>query len=166
LSLLAHFAIATGRCVAPRLGPTRTEADVAPHSAQTIDTDLEAVWVVVTDQWHTHQAETLVRRVAEREGLPDGLGLKGTSGGLPSLSSRAAFRSDPTPHIQFVSVPKHTSWRNQVEIWLGILVRRVMQRGSFTATDDLRAKILAFIDYVNRTAKPFRWTYTGRPLMA
>jgi hypothetical protein len=54
---------------------------------------------------------------------------------------------------------------NQIEIWFSILVRRVIKRGNFTSTADLREKILAFIDYVNRTmAKPFKWTYTGRPL--
>jgi hypothetical protein len=29
------------------------------------------------------------------------------------------------------------------------------------------AKVMAFIaDYNNRTARPFRWTYDGRPLKA
>jgi hypothetical protein len=41
----------------------------------------------------------------------------------------------------------------------------VIKRGNFSSTADLREKILAFIDYFNRTlAKPFKWTYTGRPL--
>ena len=32
-------------------------------------------------------------------------------------------------------------------------------------TDDLRGRILKFIDYSNRTmAKPYKWTYAGRPL--
>jgi hypothetical protein len=34
--------------------------------------------------------------------------------------------------------------------------------GSFTSVEDLVAKVLAFIDYYNRTmAKPFKWTYKG-----
>jgi hypothetical protein len=47
-------------------------------------------------------------------------------------------------------------------------VRRVIKRGNFTSLDDLRAKILAFIDYFyfNQIAKPFRWTYAGHPLMS
>ena len=61
--------------------------------------------------------------------------------------------------------PRHTSWLNQIEIWFSILMRRVLRRGSFRSTNDLRERLLAFIDYFNRTlAKPFKWTYTGRPL--
>jgi hypothetical protein len=51
---------------------------------------------------------------------------------------------------------------NQVEIWLSILVRKLLKRGQFTSLDDLRDQILAFIVYYNRTmAKPIKWTYTG-----
>jgi len=39
--------------------------------------------------------------------------------------------------------------------------------GSFTSTADLEAKVLAFIAYYNRTmAKPFKWTYQGKALLA
>ncbi len=51
---------------------------------------------------------------------------------------------------------------NQVEIWLSILVRKLLKRGCFTSLDDLRDQILAFIAYYNRTmAKPMKLTYTG-----
>jgi ribosomal protein S15P/S13E len=56
---------------------------------------------------------------------------------------------------------------NQVEIWLSILVRKVIKRGNFTSLQDLKRKILAFIEYYNRTmAKPFKWTYQGKALAA
>ena len=115
LSLIANFDVVSGQVVAPSLGPRRTEADFVAHIAQTIDTDPQAVWLFVSDQLNTHQSESLVRLVAERCSLPDGLGEKGKSGVLHSLSSRAAFLSDPSHRIQFVYVPKHTSWLNQVE---------------------------------------------------
>ena len=60
----------------------------------------------------------------------------------------------------------HTSWLNQVEIWFSILVRKLLKRASFTSIDDLRQRILDFIDYFNKTmAKPFKWTYKGKPLV-
>lgn len=164
VSLIANFDVVSGQVVAPTLGPTRTEADFATHIAQTIDSDPEAVWLFITDQLNTHQSEALVRLVAERCGLTDDLGVKGKTGVLESMPSRAAFLSDPTHRIQFVYVPKHTSWLNQIEIWFSILVRRVIKRGNFPSVTALREHILAFITYFNQTAKPFRWTYTGRPL--
>lgn len=54
-----------------------------------------------------------------------------------------------------------------MEIWLHILVRKVLKRGNFTSSDELKRKVLAFVEYYNRTmAKPFKWTYQGRPLTA
>jgi transposase len=108
----------------------------------------------------------LVRLVAAFEGDPGDLGAKGETGILQSMTSRAAFLSAPQRWIQFVHLPKHTSWLNQVEIWFSILVRRLLRRASFTSTDELRARILAFIAYFNQHAKPFRRTDTGRHLMA
>jgi transposase len=165
LSLIASFDVATGHIVTPSLGPTRTEVDFAAHIATTIDTDPEAVWVFITDQLNTHQSETLVRLVAERCAITTDLGVKGKTGILHSMPTRAAFLSDVSHRIQFVYVPKHTSWLNQIEIWFSILVRRVLKRGNFVSVDALQERIGAFIRYFNQTAKPFRWTYTGRPLV-
>ena len=164
LSPIVNFDIVTGQVIAPSIGPTRTEADFAAHIAQTIDSDPDAVWVFVTDQLNTHQSESLVRLVAERCAIRDDLGEKGKTGVLQSVASRAAFLSEPSHRIQFVYVPKHTSWLNQIEIWFSILVRRVIKRGNFPSVDALRERILAFIAYFNQTAKPFKWTDTGRPL--
>jgi len=56
---------------------------------------------------------------------------------------------------------------NQVEIWLNILVRKVIQRGNFTSIQELKRKVLALIEYYNRTmAKPFKWTFQGKSLVA
>ena len=62
-------------------------------------------------------------------------------------------------------LPKHTSWLNQIEVIFGVVMRKVIRRGNFTSLADLKGKLLSFIDYFNKTfAKPFRWTFTGRPL--
>ena len=163
-SLLANFQVATGQVVCPSIGPTRTEADFAAHIARTVAADPAAGYLFIVDQLNIHQSETLVRFVAAQCGITDDLGVKGQSGSLQSMASRAAFLSDPRHRIQFVYLPKHTSWLNQVELWFSILVRRLLKRASFTSTEELRARILAFIAYFNQHAKPFRWTYRGRPL--
>jgi transposase len=59
--------------------------------------------------------------------------------------------------------PTHASWLNQVELFFSILARRLLKHGEFASVDDLVAKVMAFIADYNRTARPFRWTYDGRP---
>ena len=45
-----------------------------------------------------------------------------------------------------------------------ILSRRLLKRGAFHSKDDLKGQLLAFIERYNPTAKPFAWTYAGKPL--
>ncbi|MBU0491482.1 MAG: transposase [Chloroflexi bacterium] len=167
LTLIANLEVATGQIIAPSLGPTRTEDDTVAHVRQTIATDPAAEWVFITDQLNTHMSEGLVRLVAELCQLDLDLGIKEKSGILQSMATRKAFLADGRHRIRFVYTPKHTSWLNQIEIWFSILVRKLLKRASFASVEELRQRILNFIDYFNRTlAKPFKWTYTGRPLVA
>jgi transposase len=163
--LIAHFDVATGEVVAPTVGPRRTEEDFAGHIAQTLATDPEAPWLFRVDQLNTHKSEALVRLVAAACGIKEDLGEKETRGILQSMSTRAEFLSDVSHRIHFLYTPKHTSWLNHIELWFSILVRRLLRRGNFTSVEDLRERLLAFIAYFNKTmAKPFKWTYKGRPL--
>ncbi|HSQ57213.1 MAG TPA: transposase [Gemmata sp.] len=164
LCLTANLEIWCGMIVAPTLGPTRMEADFLAHVEQTVATDPCAGWIFLVDNLNTHQSESLVVWVAQTCGIKDDLGEKGKRGVLKSQESRAAFLSDPKHRIRFVYTPKHTSWLNQIELWFSILVRKLLRRSSFGSIEDLKARILAFIDYFNRTmAKPIHWLYSVEP---
>lgn len=167
-TLIANFEVATGKLITPSVGPTRKEKDFAAHIERTIATDPEAEWIFIVDQLNTHKSESLVRLVAKHCDIQQqDLGVKYRSGILKSMETRAQFLRDQSHRVRFVYTPKHTSWLNQIEIWFSILVRRLLKRGSFTSSEDLRAHILEFIEYFNATAaKPFKWTYAGRPLVA
>ncbi len=163
--LIGNFEVATGQVITPTVGPRRTEEDFANHITQTVATDPDAEWIFILDRLNTHRSETLVRWVSLVCGINIDLGEKGKCGVLETMASRTDFLADATHRIRFVYVPKHTSWLNQIEIWFSILVRRVIKRGNFGSTEELRQKIVAFIEYFNKTlAKPFKWTYTGRAL--
>ncbi|MGK7909309.1 MAG: hypothetical protein AB4040_19035 [Synechococcus sp.] len=83
------------------------------------------------------------------------------------MQTRTAFLSNPAHRLVVHFTLKHCSWLNQIQLWFSILVRQLLKRSSFSSTDQLRHRILEFIDYFNRTmAKPFRWTYKGKPLAA
>jgi transposase len=164
LSWFLNLDVVTGQVIEPSWGPTRTEEDALAHIQRLLASDLKATkWHLILDNLNIHQSESLVRWVAEREGIaPDTLGVKGKSGILQSMESRAAFLHDPTHQVVLYYPPKHASWMNQVEIWLSILVRKLLKRGNFSSLDDLRNQILAFITYYTCTmAKPIKWTYTG-----
>src|SRR3954452_22100294 len=166
LCLIANMVVTTGELLRPTLGPTRTEADFASHIEQTVATDPEGSWVFVVDNLNIHCSESLVELVAEACEIPTDLGKKGVRGVLKSVVSRQEFLSDESHRIRFVYTPKHSSWLNQIETIFGVIMRKVIRRGSFPSVEDLRTKLLNFIAYFNRVfAKPFRWTYTGRPLM-
>ena len=165
LALIASFAVATGQIIASSVGPTRREEDFADHIEAVIETAPDAGWIFIVDQLNTHKSETLVKLVVRHCGLEAELGVKGKSGILESMPTRAAFLSDPSHRIRFVYTPKHTSWLNQIEIWFSVLVRKVLRRGSFASTKALKQRIEAFIAYFNRTmARAYKWTYQGRPL--
>jgi transposase len=165
--LIGNFEVTTGKLIAPTtIGPTRTEADFTSHIEKTVASDPKASWVFVADNLNIHCSKSLVELVAKACEITTPLGKKGARGVLKSMASRRAFLSDPSHRIRFVYTPKHSSWLNQIEVVFGVIMRKVIRRGSFTSVADLRSKLLDFIAYFNRVfAKPFRWTYTGRPLM-
>lgn len=166
--MIANFEVSTGKIISPTIQDTRTEKDFEQHIKETISQDAKGEWIFVVDQLNTHMSESLVILIITLCGITNiDLGEKGKSGILKNMKSRKKFLSNSNHRIRFIYTPKHASWLNQVEIWFSILVRRLLKRLSVKSKSELKAKMLNFIDYFNKTmAKPFQWTYKGKALVA
>lgn len=166
-TLIAGINVVTGK-VQGVCGETRTEGDFVHFIRQMIEQNPGySTYHFVCDQLNTHKSESLVRFVANHCGIDTDLGVKGKQGILKSMETREQFLNQNDRAIVFHYTPKHASWMNQIEIWFGILMRKVVRRGNFFSKADLKNKIDAFINYFNGTmAKPFKWTYQGKVLLA
>ncbi len=163
-TLIAAMNVACGQITASGQD-TRTEADFADFIEDLLQQPGGFKrYHLVVDQLNTHQSETLVRLVTKHGNIQNDLGIKGQSGLLKSMASRASFLEDPDKSIVFHYTPKHCSWMNSIEIWFSILTKKLIRRGQFTSTANLKTKLMAFINYFNQTmAKPFKWSYPGKP---
>lgn len=65
--------------------------------------------------------------------------------------------------FHFHHTPIHASWVNQIEVWFGILHRRVLKYGDFPDIAALERTLRGFVRHWNQhEAHPFRWTFRGR----
>ena len=94
------------------------------------------------------------------------LGVKGESGILQSMPTRAQFLEDPRHRVRILYPPKHTSWINQVERWFAELTRKQLQRGVHRSTAELEADITAFIAAHNENPKPYRLVKSADEILA
>jgi len=167
LCLTPSFNVQTGCVDIYTIGETRDENDFADHVRKTLEAHSAQGknMVLVMDQLNTHKSESLVKLFAEKNGITDDLGKKRKSGILTSMKSRQAFLEDTSHKIRIVYTPKHCSWLNQVEIWFGVLSRKLLKRLNCKSKDELRKCIEDFIQYFNENlAKPYQWTYAGKAL--
>lgn len=158
--LLASFCVTTGEVVWD-LKQTRTALDWVEHLRHVVDHYPQQQgfdWVV--DNLNTHWSLEVCRQVARWEGLQ----LKEKE--LTTGSQRRAWLSDPTHQHVFHFTPIHGSWLNQVELFFSVLSRKLLKRGDFASALELEQRIEQWLDRYNAyQAHPYRWTYTGEPLV-
>jgi len=61
------------------------------------------------------------------------------------------------PNVFFHYTPTSASWLNQVEIWFGILSRKLLRNASFVSVESLAKAIEEFVSVYHEGAKPFVW---------
>jgi len=158
--LLTTFCVPTGEVVWD-VGQTRTSLDWVAHLRH-VEEHFSGWkgydWVV--DNLNTHWSLEVCRLVAawckvavvEKE--------------LRTGAQRRAFLSNPEhPHV-FHFTPLHGSWLNQVELFFSVFARRFLKRGDFVSAAEFEERLQQWLeDYNDRHAHPYRWTYTGEPLV-
>jgi transposase len=158
--LINSLAVATGQ-VAWTLGATRKATDFVAHlkrAYQNLPRMKRYDWVV--DHLNIHWSLDVCRLVARWCKLPF------EPEKLKRGVQRRAFLSDPSHHHVFHFTPKHGSWLNQAELFFGVLQRRFLARGSFSSLKDFERRLERYLKASNaRHAHPYRWTYTGEPLV-
>ena len=159
-SLLTTFCVPTGKVVWD-LKPTRNSSDWAAHLRHVVEQfpgQKRYDWVV--DNLNTHYSLDVCRLAAEW------CGLSLEESKLKTGQQRRAFLSDPSHLHVFHFTPIHGSWLNQVELFFSVLARRFLKRGDFTGVAEFERRLETWLaEYNRRHAQPYRWTYTGQPLV-
>ena len=158
--LINSLAVATGH-IAWTLGTTRKATDFMAHlqrAYQTLPHMERYDWVM--DNLNTHWSLDVCRLVARWCKVPC------EPHKLKTGLQRRAFLTDPSHRHVFHFTPKHGSWLNQAELFFSVVHRRFLARGSFPSAKDFERRLERFLkDYNIRHAHPYRWTYTGEPLV-
>ena len=133
--------------------------------SRVVATDPKGQWIFIVDQLNTHKSEDLVKYIASQIGCEADLGKKGRSGILKSMPSRQEFLENTSHRIRIAYTPKHACWLNKIELCFCFLASRLLKRASFKKKYEMKTKVLEFIEYFNKVfSKPFKWTYSGKPL--
>ena len=76
-----------------------------------------------------------------------------------SKETKAWLATQPKNRFTFVFTPKHGSWLNLVEGFFSKMARSMLRGIRVASTNELKARILAYLDDLNRDPVVHSWTY-------
>jgi transposase len=159
-NLLATFCVPTGKVIWDLL-TTRKAVDWTAHLRHVAGEfpDMKRFdWVV--DNLNTHWSLEVCPQVAQW------CDLEIDRKQLRTGAQRRAFLTNESHKHVFHFTPIHGSWLNQVELFFSVLSRRFQRRGEFASMPEFEERLHAWLERYNlRYAHPYKWTYTGQPLV-
>lgn len=129
ISLITFLRVADGRIQSPYLNSTRNEEDFCNAVGQLIAEDADKNYIIICDGLNTHKSEGLVKLVAQKCSITVDLGIKERKA-YWRHEKQETFLMDESHRIRFVYTPKHSSWVNQIEIWFGIINRKLLKKAA------------------------------------
>ncbi len=76
-----------------------------------------------------------------------------------SKETKAWLAQQPKGHFEFVFTPKHGSWLNLIEGFFSKMARSMLRHIRVASKQELKDRIMAYIDDVNRDPVVHKWTY-------
>ena len=76
-----------------------------------------------------------------------------------SKETKAWVAAQPEGRFAFVFTPKHGSWLNLVEGFFSKMARSMLRHIRVASKDELKRRILAYLDEINRDPVVHSWTY-------
>src|ERR1022692_4330500 len=156
----------------------------APNRPTTVEHEYfrEGAWTYLA-AWDVHRAKVIGRYEVKNGMAPVGRLVNEVMNQEPYKSARRVFwimdncsahrgqkavdRFRATwPNAILIHTPVHASWLNQVEIYFSIVQRKVLTPNDFSSLAELEQRLLAFQIHYERTASPFKWTFTRNDLHA
>jgi len=67
--------------------------------------------------------------------------------------------------VVFHFTPTGASWMNQIEIWNGIITRKLIRCGTFSSVKVLNKEIESFTHHWNNDCEPIAWTVTAEEII-
>ena len=154
----------------------------APNRPTTVEHEYfrEGAWTYLA-AWDVHRAKVFGRCEVKNGMAPVGRLVNEVMNQEPYKSARRVFwimdncsahrgqkavdRFRATwPNAILIHTPVHASWLNQVEIYFSIVQRKVLTPNDFSSLAELEQRLLAFQSHYERTASPFKWTFTRSDL--
>ena len=144
--------------IRPRI-PEKQTHDYVRHGTTTLLTALEVATGKVTDACYPrHRNEEFLAFLKQVAKAYPRRQLHIAAGNYATRKHDVTAWLGKNKRITLHFTPTSGSWLNLAGIFLGIITRQAIRRGTFTSVKDLISAIETFIDGWNERCEPFAWT--------
>lgn len=152
--------------------PMRVEHEYTRHGVLVYQAALDVRTGKVLGHCVARNTKTAFRRLVDRRMARGDCAAAGRvfwildNGGAHDPRTFPAWLAARHPTAMAVYLPVHASWINQCENYFSTVQRKALTPADFRDRQALADRVRGFERRYDRTARPFRWTFTRRDLRA